>query len=337
MTFGEMIQQARRQRQWPQSELARRLGVSRQTVVALESDQHAPSFETAVRLADLLDLSLDQLASAHRLSTSVPTQMLWLDAVSPQVPIPIVWSLIQGVRVLVPISLLATPSPPDAVYNPVSGEVRPFPSARHPEDVILIGGCDPFVPWLSQIFHAVSPQHFLEGVWLSSTRALESWRAGLLHIAGTHLFDAERGVYNPDNWVSIDHLKIPYIAWEEGLATRPDHARLQRVAIRDPGSEAHALYVRRGPHDLKAEVFRTHQALLDAVALHPTWAGVGLGPQAVLMGLDFTPWVLEHYDLWIRASDAKSSWFPPFEQALRTKELARRLDAVPHLARKWRE
>jgi putative transcriptional regulator len=46
---GEMTQQ----------ELADRVGVSRQTVVAIEGDKYAPSLEVAFRIADVFELPVD--------------------------------------------------------------------------------------------------------------------------------------------------------------------------------------------------------------------------------------------------------------------------------------
>jgi putative transcriptional regulator len=46
---------------WSQGELARRLGVSRQTVNAIETDKYDPSLPLALRMAKLFALPVDQL------------------------------------------------------------------------------------------------------------------------------------------------------------------------------------------------------------------------------------------------------------------------------------
>lgn len=43
----------RTERGWTQEELGRQLGVSRQAVIALESDKHDPSLDLAYRIAAL--------------------------------------------------------------------------------------------------------------------------------------------------------------------------------------------------------------------------------------------------------------------------------------------
>ena len=46
---------------WSQGELARRLGVSRQTINAVETDKYDPSLPLALRMAKLFAVSVDQL------------------------------------------------------------------------------------------------------------------------------------------------------------------------------------------------------------------------------------------------------------------------------------
>ena len=55
------VRQWREQAGWSQGELARRLGVSRQTVNAVETDKYDPSLPLALRLAKLFALPVDQL------------------------------------------------------------------------------------------------------------------------------------------------------------------------------------------------------------------------------------------------------------------------------------
>ncbi|WP_374470813.1 helix-turn-helix transcriptional regulator [Phenylobacterium sp.] len=47
------LRELRSARGWTQEELGRRLGVSRQAVIALESDKHDPSLDLAYRIAAL--------------------------------------------------------------------------------------------------------------------------------------------------------------------------------------------------------------------------------------------------------------------------------------------
>ena len=52
-------------RGWSQGELARRLGVSRQTINAVETDKYDPSLPLALRMAKLSRVSVPELFIDH--------------------------------------------------------------------------------------------------------------------------------------------------------------------------------------------------------------------------------------------------------------------------------
>ncbi len=51
----------RAEREWSQAELAERLGVSRQTVNAIETEKYDPSLPLAFALAELFALSIENI------------------------------------------------------------------------------------------------------------------------------------------------------------------------------------------------------------------------------------------------------------------------------------
>ena len=55
----------REDRGWSQGELGRRLGVSRQTINAVETDKYDPSLPLALRMATLFAVPVDQLFIDH--------------------------------------------------------------------------------------------------------------------------------------------------------------------------------------------------------------------------------------------------------------------------------
>ena len=55
------VRDRREGRGWSQGELARRLGVSRQTINAIETDKYDPSLPLALRMAKLFAEPVDQL------------------------------------------------------------------------------------------------------------------------------------------------------------------------------------------------------------------------------------------------------------------------------------
>jgi len=55
----------RAERDWSQAELARRLGVSRQTVNAIETGKYDPSLPLAFRIAHLFELPIEAIFEAE--------------------------------------------------------------------------------------------------------------------------------------------------------------------------------------------------------------------------------------------------------------------------------
>ena len=51
----------RAERRWSQAELAERLGVSRQTVNAIENGKYDPSLPLAFRIGDVFELAIEQI------------------------------------------------------------------------------------------------------------------------------------------------------------------------------------------------------------------------------------------------------------------------------------
>jgi putative transcriptional regulator len=56
-----IVRELREKKGWSQGELARRLGVSRQTINAVETDKYDPSLPLALRMARLFDVPVPQL------------------------------------------------------------------------------------------------------------------------------------------------------------------------------------------------------------------------------------------------------------------------------------
>lgn len=55
------LRELRAEQQWTQGDLAERLGVSRQTVNAIEVEKYDPSLPLAFRIARLFDLSIEEI------------------------------------------------------------------------------------------------------------------------------------------------------------------------------------------------------------------------------------------------------------------------------------
>ena len=56
-----IVKQLRKQAGLRQEDLAKELGVSRQTLIAIENDKYNPTLELAMKLARLLKLHVDEI------------------------------------------------------------------------------------------------------------------------------------------------------------------------------------------------------------------------------------------------------------------------------------
>jgi putative transcriptional regulator len=57
------LRELRSQREWSQSELAERLGVSRQTINAIETEKYDPSLPLAFKIAQLFKRPIEEIFS----------------------------------------------------------------------------------------------------------------------------------------------------------------------------------------------------------------------------------------------------------------------------------
>jgi len=58
---GPKLQAAREKADLTRAELAAKVGISRQTIIAIETGKHGTSFELACRLADSLGIKIESL------------------------------------------------------------------------------------------------------------------------------------------------------------------------------------------------------------------------------------------------------------------------------------
>ena len=82
MTLGERIKRLRQERNWSQAQLAQRLSVHQKQVSGYERNVHVPSVEVLIRLAELLDVSLDYLAFENREDSRSASQIADCDLLS---------------------------------------------------------------------------------------------------------------------------------------------------------------------------------------------------------------------------------------------------------------
>jgi molybdate-binding protein/DNA-binding XRE family transcriptional regulator len=181
------------------AQLATQIGVSRQTIYAIEAGTYLPNTAVSLKLARILDTSVEelfQLEQEHETieetaevfilggTASLPAgQTLRLASVNDHlvavVPDPASWGL----------------QPTDAVFlapihgskNSVNATVRVLSDTWKNPSRILLAGCDPSASLLA---HSLERLGFeLVIAYENSSRALDLLHEGLVHVAGTHLVE----------------------------------------------------------------------------------------------------------------------------------------------------
>lgn len=213
------------------AQLARRVGVSRQTVYAIEAGNYVPNTAVSLKLARALDATVEELfhldteERAAKQAVSV-TILGNTESIKPGQPLNL--CNVDGNTVAVAPEIGAWGIPPaDAVLlEPVrkgkhaaTAKVQVLGNKWKGAARILLAGCDPSVSILAQSLQAQGCELIVG--YENSSRSLELLRGGLIHVAGSHLMDKTTG---KTDFLPITSLFVrntvavfSYAIWEEGL------------------------------------------------------------------------------------------------------------------------
>jgi len=176
-----------------QEQLARRAGLTRQAVIAIEAGYYTPNTAVALRLAQAVacrveDLFLlpEQLAERRAMIAGgrcAPGTRVVVGAVGDQ----LVAHPLEGGRLF---------APADGVALSASADCRLFIDPGQAERTAFLVGCDPSLGILASWVSRRSPSTRL--VWIpgSSQAALDALRRSTAHVAGIHLRDSRTGEFN---------------------------------------------------------------------------------------------------------------------------------------------
>ncbi len=265
---------ARLARQLSQDQLAEMAGVTRQAVAGFEAGRFDPSLKVALRLADVLGASVEELFGGdHQRGAEVHAEL-----VEPIEPGIIerrqgddAWQGRQRVRVAEVggrqwAYALGADTAAGWGFGPATGQLVPGGSAAETPTprggsvvvavlapstpTVVVAGCDPALPLLAGPLARQDPPMGLLWWPCSSSRALELVEAGAAHAAGAHLRDRNGRGYNTQQTRevlgAVGAAVVGFASWTEGLAVGSrsirdlaDVARLGlRVVNREPGAEA---------------------------------------------------------------------------------------------------
>jgi putative molybdopterin biosynthesis protein len=333
---SHQVRQAREAQGLSQTELAAAAQLTRQTIGAIECGRATPSVEVALRLAKLLEHSVEELfapAPAAEVVVAQPAQ--------PYLPGRLMLAHIGGRWVAHSLQRDGVRIAADAISvargtRTVHAELlRPQAEVR---DNVLIAGCAAGLSLLADRVSTTRGAARYIARSCSSTAALEALARNHVHLAGVHLVDGKTGEANVADVRRIVRgsalVLVTLARWEMGLVVAPAQTRRirsaadlarrgVRVALRESGSGARRLMERelhRHAVPLGAVLASGlptsgHLEVAQAVALGAADTGVATRDAALAFGLTFVPLAEERYDLALRA-DSESD--PRIQRLLNT-------------------
>lgn len=314
---------ARRQHGLSVADLARAAGVTRQTVYAIENGSFVPNTAVALRLAMLLHSSVETLfqLQAPGEQTKQITFLPDVQEIQPGQPL----KLCKVGDRTVALSPSASPSflPSCDAVLVGKGTARLLNAEALTENRLLVAGCDPALSIVARYAHKANVNLVL--IHRNSSEALRLVKDGLIHIAGTHLFEKT----NP---IPRSLTVVSFAVWEQGLASRSidmkDLTSLTRRGVRfanrEQGSGARALLDRKlGSLGIENRRIRGYENVspghLAAAWQVKTGAAdccIAARSAATYFGLHFTPLVSERYDFVVHRSTLKLPLVQSFFQVL---------------------
>ncbi len=328
--FYDQIRGARTAHGLSQNELARRAGISRQALGAIEAGQYQPGVGVAIALARELGATVEELFGAEspdEIAAAVPASAKL--AAGSRVAL----ARVGGRVVAVPAAavqhhLMAA----DGIVTGVAGRsasVSAYVSAAEIDATLIVAGCDPAVSLLADWVARRHAPVRIVALARGSMGALDALLGGRAHVAGVHLRDTKSGEYNlgpvrralKNRRTAI----IRFASWELGLATAPgnplgicgyEDMRRPRLRLvnRERGAGARivlddaivALKLKPSAIAGYDREVGGHLEVALAIAAGQGDVGVTIRVAAEAYGLGFVPIREERYDLAVPAGEMSS-------------------------------
>ncbi|MBC7926915.1 MAG: helix-turn-helix domain-containing protein [Bryobacteraceae bacterium] len=332
------------------AELAGQVGISRQTIYAIEAGTYVPNTTIALLLARSLEVPVEEL---FRLDDDGQSDAANSDADLLLCEPDSTWEG-QGVRVgKVGQRRVAIPLTPEPAFLPdvdgIAGAARDGfhtilgASGREPA-ALVIAGCDPGLSLAASQLRGF-------GVALtscSSTQALQWLREGRVHVAGSHLRDSATGEFNLPATRRLfprgEFRVVTFATWEVGLVVSRGNPKAIRgvadlgrrgvtIVNREEGAGSREfldrLILESGlePKAIRGydSVARGHLAAAARVASGDAHVCLATRVAARSLGLDFLPLAVERYDLITLNSYAANESVLALFEALNRAAVRRRL------------
>jgi molybdate-binding protein/DNA-binding XRE family transcriptional regulator len=341
------------------SDLARQIGVSRQTVYAIEAGTYVPNTEVALNLARELEVPVEELFALSESSgesyESIAADVLSAETPAKEQPVRVCQVGSRWVGVPVSATPYYLPEADGIVKRPARGSGRADLAVFAKEEPraqkrLVLAGCDPATGLLARMVEKISGVEIVSAA-ASSKLALTWLSEGKVHIAGSHLEDPKTGEFNLPHIRKVfpdgDFTVITFARWEEGLVVAPENPKAirkiedlarknVRFINREPGSGSRSLLDKRlemagiDAHQVHGydRVAYGHLAAAYCVMSHDADVCLATRSAAQTFGLDFIPMHSERYDLVMRKQTTDLPAAKAFLDVLQRATLRRKLEVL---------
>jgi molybdate-binding protein/DNA-binding XRE family transcriptional regulator len=332
MDVRNTLAELRSKRGFSAAQLAAAVGVSRQTIYAMEAGSYVPNTLVALKLAQVLEVKVDGIFRLDKKAQPAPTAEVELLPWTPPG-----WTARPGQPLhlcRVGSRLVAVPAEPGARGLPAADgvvseaaqsssriKVQFLGEDYKTEKRLLLAGCDPSAPVLGR--HLQRQGVGLVVAYENSGPSLEWLKRGLIHVAGL--------TYSDDGGTMLRRKlgrqpleMVRYAAWEEGIVIAPGNpkaikgvADLARAEVsmvnREPGASCRLLLdsqLKNAGISLKSVKGYERIAFGDLPAARQVVQGevdccLGTRAAARALGLDFVPLASQAYALVWQKSHAR--------------------------------
>ncbi|MEX2549349.1 MAG: helix-turn-helix domain-containing protein [Nitriliruptoraceae bacterium] len=321
--LGPRIRSLREHHGLTQAELARRAGVSRQLIGAVEAGRHRPRIDAAVAIARVLETSVEDLLT--------PESTPLVGAIDP----PEEGQHVHLARV--GTQQVCVPVPPSgAGWAPADAVVRggSLERLRPERPAAVVAGCDPA---LGLIHRLVEHERTCGVVWASasSADARQALEDGRVHAAVVHGPAGDLPAPDP----TIRRWRLT--GWQVGLAADATHgprwaatALAGRLAVvqREEGAASQAA-LRRATTEAGNDApppgpVASGHIEAGRLAQQTGYAAVTIEPVALALGLDFHPLEEHRCEVWVSPDHLDDPGVRRFFDALTDTEVQHRLGAI---------
>jgi molybdate-binding protein/DNA-binding XRE family transcriptional regulator len=332
------VKTMRQRLEMQQQDLAKAIGVSRQTLSSIEAGETVPSTQIALALARELRCRVEDLFSLRSDGQTIEAELggeadgSLSNARKRRVSLG--WVAQRWVaRLLDTDEALALGTPADGIASlskekgKLTARVRPLRDLESLHRNLLVAGCDPALGLLGRHLEERFRGPRLHWIEKASRPALEELALGRVHMAGMHLLGAagagENAAAVRQRFGTEPMVLVNLASWEQGFVSRSGQrfksaADLERkgthVIAREAGAGAQELLegvFRKAGRAFKnvqpAAVARGHRAVAQMVAMGVGDVGVATRSAAASFGLHFEPLAEARFDLVFPANLASDS------------------------------